>query len=154
MKLFIIILLILFLLYIILKKNEKFTLDTGSVEITQEMRDRLQVEKINDAARQDMKYISYRDYIHIESENTMKIFLGILRDKNKIMNFFNYDLGIKDRTIPLARSFNSTNDQNSYFNYMNFKKLNVPKDDLDEKYQDTNFSNYTSFFLEAFNPNI
>ena len=154
MKYFIIILLILFLLYIILKKNEKFTTEKGDIEITQEMRDRIQIEKINDSVREDMKYISYRDYINIESENTMNTFLGILRDKNKILNFFNNNLGIKDRSMSLARSFNSTNDENSYFNYMNFKKLNVPIDDLDEKYQDINFSNYTSFFLEAFEPNI
>ena len=35
-----------------------------------------------------MRYMSYRDYINIESENTYKTFLSILNDKEKILNFY------------------------------------------------------------------
>lgn len=154
MKIFIIILVILFLLYFTLKKQEKFTVKTGDVKVTQEMRDRIVIEKINNEAREDMSYISYRDYINIETENNITRFMNMLSDKEKKMNFFINDLAIEDRTLPLARSFNTNNNEKSYFQYINFKKLSVPTDSLDEKYQNPNNIDYASLFLEAFKPNV
>jgi hypothetical protein len=153
MKVLIILLLLVILIYFIYLKKEHFS----ELEITPEMRARMnqeQIDRLNDTGSRTMTHTAYMEF---ETKSNLQRFNDLMGDYQNKFNFAqNYQngLGLKVRPDILPHLFNSRDGNKKYRHFLGFKDSTISVEGLETEYANPNNYDYSTLFVEKFQPNV
>ena len=154
MKVVIILLLLVILLYFIFKKQENFF----NMQVTQEMRDRYNLEIISEQEDTGLREGSNLANMEYEHKSNLERFNSLLgensEEKKNFINNPDSGLGFKDRTTLLTDLFEGNNGLKLYNHFLNFKSGQPNLVGIGDEYANPNNIDYSTLFIEKFDCNV